>query len=161
MGRVTGPVCFALAMLADSADAQVSWEYDRDNAGCYAGAISYMENSRFQLVTEGDRVAGFIMSNDKNLDSLKTEQTISAKGVFSNGESVDLGTLMLVGRRPVEGGGSEPWAYLMFTEPNRTADKRMFNNQSLTIYASGIYLGTFTLTGAELAITSLLNCAME
>lgn len=163
---------FALSLSLLPAQAEVigenKWEFEEDGDGCYAGVLSHSADSRFQLATSGDRISGFIISKVDELDSLSIEDEIPIFGIFDDEDIIQLGILVLVGRRPFEMGSSEQAAWLMFTDPNLTGDRRMLYNETLTIYTlpiadypDGLPLGTFSLAGSREVLTELAYCAAE
>lgn len=172
MSNILCSTVIALSLSLLPAQAQVTqeyrWKFEEDYDGCYAGTMSHSGEARFQLITTGDRISGFIMSKSKELDELTVEQEVRIFGVFDSGSYIELGKLMLVGRKPLEVGSQEDWAYLMFEEPNLTGDKRFLENEALTIFTLPdpdfnvqVPLGTFPLRGAKRALTSLAQCALE
>lgn len=172
MSNLLSSTVFALSLTLLPAQAQVlgeyEWEYEEDGESCYAGVLSHSADSRFQLVTTGDRLAGFIMNKSEELDSLEVEDELPIFGVFDDEDVIQLGTLVLVGRKPFEMGSSEQAAWLMLTDPNLSGDRRMLYNETLTIYTlpnsdnpDGLSLGTFPLKGSKDALTSLANCTEE
>lgn len=170
MSNILCSTVIALSLSLLPAQAQVigeyEWEFEEDGEGCYAGVLSHSADARFQLVTTGDRISGFIMSKSRELDELSVEQEVSIFGVFDNGSYIQLGKLMLVGREPLEIGKQEDWAWFMFEEPNLTGDKRFLENETLTIFTLPdpvfnvqVHLGTFPLRGARKTLISLAQCA--
>jgi hypothetical protein len=154
------------------AEAQVigeyEWEFEEEGGSCYAGILSHSADARFQLAIENDQIAGFLITKDAELSTVKIEQKLRVTGRFDSGEEIALGQIVLVGRKPFEFGSSDEWAYFMFTEPERTGDKRMMYGETLTIYAEGLpndpedyTLGTFPLNGSKEVLTEFAHCAVQ
>lgn len=111
-----------------------------------------------QLHHEGGQVAAFIVVSSDLVGQLADEAMIQAKGMFSNGETIELGTLFVAGKAPLKRGDPTPWTYLMFTDPTVAGVSGMFINNSLTIYAEGDYLGTFPLENLNTLIMPFSDC---
>lgn len=170
MSKVLCSLVLTMSLGGASVEAQViggyEWEFEEEDGACYAGVLSFPGGSRFQLSVERDRISGFIISKDSELEGLLIDGKVTATGFFDSGDYVEFGEMVLVGRKPFEVGKSEDWAWLMFVDPNRTGDRRMLFNENLTVYIYGIRgysegypLDVFPLNGFKEAVTRLAGCA--